>query len=129
LFAAALVPRVPLAARKEVAVKFYCIADADTVRGFRLAGVPGEAVDSDAEAADALDRAARRPDLGIVILTDQVVAGIREVVDALRIERARPLIVEVPGPDGRMPGRKTLRQFVQEAVGIRIGQEEEEARS
>jgi hypothetical protein len=35
------------------------------------------------------------------------------------------LIVEVPGPDGPMPGRKTLRQFVQEAVGIRIGQEEE----
>lgn len=106
-------------------MKFYCIADADTVRGFRLAGVAGEAVESDGEAADALERAARRPDLGIVILTDQVAAGIRDRVDAHRMERDRPLIVEVPGPDGRMPGRKTLRQFVQEAVGIRIGQEEE----
>ena len=106
-------------------MKFYCIADADTVRGFRLAGVAGEAVESDAEAAEALARAARRPDLGIVILTDPVAAGIRDEVDALRMGRARPLVVEVPGPDGRMPGRKTLRQFVQEAVGIRIGQEEE----
>ncbi len=110
-------------------MKFYCIADADTVRGFRLAGVAGEAVDSDAEAADALERAARRPDLGIVVLTDEVAAGIREAVDAHRMERARPLLVEVPGPAGRMPGRKTLRQFVQEAVGIRIGQEQEEARA
>jgi len=106
-------------------VKFYCIADADTVRGFRLAGVAGETVGSEAEAADALDRAARRPDLGIVILTDEVAAGIRDAVDALRSGRDRPLIVEVPGPAGRMAGRKTLRQFVQEAVGIRIGQEED----
>jgi len=107
-------------------MKFYCIADADTVRGFRLAGVAGEAVESDAEASDALARAARRPDLGIVILTDEVAAGIRDEVDAHRSARARPLVVEVPGPGGRMPGRKTLRQFVQEAAGIRIGQEEEE---
>lgn len=108
-------------------MKFYCIADADTVRGFRLAGVPGEAVETDAEAADALARAAGRPTLGVVVLTDQVVAGIRDQVDALRMGRDRPLVVEVPGPDGRMPGRKTLREFVQEAVGIRIGQEEDEA--
>ncbi len=106
-------------------MKFYCIADADTVRGFRLAGVSGEAVDSGPEAAEALARAARRPDLGIVIMTDQVAADIRDHVDRLRMEQARPLVVEVPGPDGRMPGRKTLRQFVQEAVGIRLGQEEE----
>lgn len=106
-------------------MKFYCIADADTVRGFRLAGVAGETVASEAEAADALDRAARRPDLGIVILTDEVAAGIRDQVDAHRSGRDRPLIVEVPGPGGRMAGRKTLRQFVQEAVGIRIGQEED----
>lgn len=106
-------------------MKFYCIADADTVRGFRLAGVAGEAVDSALEAADALARAARRPDLGIVILTDQVAAGIRDEVDRLRMGRGRPLVVEIPGPEGRMPGRKTLRQFVQEAVGIRVGQEEE----
>jgi len=108
-------------------VKFFCIADADTVRGFRLAGVEGEAVETDAEAADALQRAARRPTLGIVVLTDQVAAGIRDAVDTLRMTRDRPLVVEVPGPEGRLPGRKTLRQFVQEAVGIRIGQEEDEA--
>ena len=106
-------------------MKFYCIADADTVRGFRLAGVPGEAVDSPAEARDALARAARRAEIGIVIMTDRVAADIRDKVEALRLGQSRPLIVEVPGPDGPMPGRKTLREFVQEAVGIRIGQEEE----
>ena len=69
----------------------------------------------------------RSPDLGILILTDAVAADVRELVDDVRMNRDRPLIVEVPGPEGPMPGRKTLRQLVQEAVGIRLGQEESSA--
>jgi len=105
-------------------VKFFCVADEDTVRGFRLAGVDGQAVATAGEADRAIRRAAGRPDLGILILTDAVAADVRELVDDVRMNRDRPLIVEVPGPQGPMPGRKTLRQLVQEAVGIRLGQEE-----
>lgn len=105
-------------------MKLYCIADEDTVRGFRLAGVAGEAVATAAEAGAAVERAAGRADLGMLILTDVVAAEIRPLVDEIRLERERPLIAEIPGPEGAMPGRKTLRQFVQEAVGIRVGQEE-----
>lgn len=94
------------------------------MRGFRLAGVPGQAVTSPAQAAAAVETAVARPDCGMVILTDQVAAGIRDVVDRFRLERDRPLIVEIPGPYGPLPGRKSLRQLVQEAVGIRLGQEE-----
>lgn len=103
---------------------FYCIADEDTVRGFRLAGVPGRAVATPQEAAAALAHAAARLEVSIVILTDIVAADIRQDVDRIRLELDRPLIVEIPGPEGPMPGRKTLRQLVQEAVGIRLGQEE-----
>ena len=45
--------------------------------------------------------------------------GIRTLVDEIRLALEHPLIAEIPGPDGAMAGRKTLRQFVQEAVGIR----------
>lgn len=105
-------------------MKFYCIADEDTVRGFRLAGVDGRAVSNPAQAGDALDSALARSDLGVIILTETVAAGIRERVDATRIERSQPLLVVIPGPEGPLPGRKTLRQVVQEAVGIRVGSEE-----
>ena len=73
------------------------------------------------QAALALEAAAARADFGIIILTEKVAAGIREQVDAIRLARDRPLIVEIPGPEGPVPGRKSLRQFVQEAVGIRVG--------
>lgn len=105
-------------------MKFFCIGDEDTVRGFRLAGVDGQVVSHTEEAEAALENAARRADVGVVIITDALAGEIRERVDAFRLACARPLLVEIPGPTGPIPGRKTLRQLVQEAVGIRIAQEE-----
>jgi V/A-type H+-transporting ATPase subunit F len=102
-------------------VKFFCIADEDTVRGFRLAGVAGQVVNTPEQAAAAVEAATARDDCGIVVLTQSVAAGIRRQVETIRLERDRPLLVEIPGPEGPLPGRKSLRQFVQEAVGIRLG--------
>lgn len=106
-------------------MKFYCIGDEDTVRGFRLAGIDGQVVLTDQEAEAALEHVAGRADVGLVIINDVVAAGIREQVDAFRLEREQPLLVEIPGPQGPLAGRKTLRQLVHEAVGIRISQNEE----
>ena len=104
-------------------MEYFVIGDEDTVRGFRLAGVEGRAVTTVQDAAAALQEAVRRTDLGVIIITDAVATGIREQVDATRLECERPLLVEIPGPGGPVAGRKTLRQLVQEAVGIRISQE------
>lgn len=102
-------------------MKLYCIADEDTVRGFKLAGIAGEVVLNANEARQALQRSAAWTDLGILIMTDVVAAEIRGEVDDIRMHRELPLIVEIPGPEGPMRGRKTLREFVQEAVGVRVG--------
>jgi len=106
-------------------MNLYCIADEDTVRGFRLAGLDGEAVETPEQTVSAVLRAAARDDVGILIVTDVAAAEARTEIDVIRLENRRPLIVEIPGPEGPMPGRKTLRQFVSEAVGFRIGQDED----
>ena len=106
-------------------MKLFCIADEDTVRGFRLAGVAGVAVSDAKEAVDAVKRAVAMPDLGLLIVTDVVASEAQSEIDRIRIECGQPLIAEIPGPDGPMKGRKTLREFVQEAVGISVGGEEE----
>ena len=102
-------------------MKFFCIADQDTVRGFRLAGIAGQAVSTPEQAALAIEAAAAQAGCGIIVVSEKVAAGVRRQVEAIRLERERPLIVEIPGPEGPLPGRKSLRQFVQEAVGIRVG--------
>ena len=99
---------------------FYCIADEDTVRGFRLAGIEGRVVISATQAAAALTEAAAGAELGIVILTQPVAAWIRPQVEAFRTTRERPLVVEIPGPDGPLAGRTTLRQLVHAAVGMSL---------
>jgi V/A-type H+-transporting ATPase subunit F len=96
---------------------FYCIADEDTVRGLRLSGVPGETATGASQAAAALARAATRDDCAIILLGEDAAAVIRAQVDAFRLERDRPLILEIPGPGGPRPGRRELQRLAQEAVG------------
>lgn len=101
-------------------MRFFCIGDDDTVGGFRLAGVSGRVSVDAAETRAALDGALSMADCGIIIITERLADGVREQIDAIRNERERPLILEIPGPEGPLPGRKGLREFVQEAVGMRI---------
>ena len=101
-------------------MKFHCIADEDTVRGFRLAGVSGVVATSAPEATAAVETATALPDCGIIVLTEKLADAIRPLVEQIRFERERPLILIIPGPEGAARERKSLRQFVQEAVGIRL---------
>ena len=105
-------------------MKFYCIADEDTVRGFRLAGVPGVVVTVATEASAALAASLSQPECGVIILTQRVAAAIRPLVDQIRLERERPLIVEIFGPEGTTGDQKTLRQLVQSAVGVHLEPEQ-----
>ena len=102
-------------------MQFLCIGDEDTARGFRLAGITAIAVTTAEQARAILEDAVASPDCGIIIITEKEAALIRPEVEAVRLERDRPLIVEIPGPEGPLAGRKSLREFVQEAVGMRIG--------
>ncbi len=105
-------------------MKFFCIADADTLRGFRLAGVDGRVVATAEESRQAVEDVLRLPDCGIVIITADAAGMVREMIDTVRLERDRPLIIEIPGPRGKPAESKGLRRFVQEAVGIRLCQSE-----
>jgi V/A-type H+-transporting ATPase subunit F len=101
-------------------VRFFCVGDADTVAGFRLAGIAAQLATTPEQTRAAVKHAAAQPDYGVIIITDKLADGIRQQLEAIRQERERPLIVEIPGPEGPLPGRKSLREFVQEAVGMRI---------
>lgn len=104
-------------------MRFVCIGDRETAVGFRLAGVEARQATTPEEARAALKEMAARHDCGIVVLTEGLADGIRAEIEQLRLEGERPLIVEIPGPSGPLGGRRSLRQFVQEAVGMSITRE------
>lgn len=102
-------------------MRFYCIADEDTARGFRLAGIETKIAATAEQARTILDNVVAQHDYGIIIITENVASWIRQRVEAIRLTQDRPLIVEIPGPEGPLSGRKSLREFVQEAVGVSVG--------
>jgi vacuolar-type H+-ATPase subunit F/Vma7 len=78
-------------------MKFCCIGDEDTARGFRLAGVRSWAAGTAREAEQALELACG-DDFGVIIMTSAAAGLARGRVEAIRLERQRPLIVELDGP-------------------------------
>jgi V/A-type H+-transporting ATPase subunit F len=98
---------------------YLVIADEDTVQGFRAVGIAGEAAATADAVLLALERA-RAGNVGIVIMTEEIADMAREEIDALRFGEAMPMVVEVPGPEGPMEGRRTLTDIIREAIGIRV---------
>ena len=101
-------------------MRYFVIADADTVLGFRYVGVHGQEVLNAEQARQALARAQSDATIGVVILTDVVAEMIRSEVNKVRYEAKRPLLVEIPGRQGPMPGKRSLLDLIRDAVGISV---------
>lgn len=101
-------------------MKYYVIGDEDTVLGFGMVGVKGQAVSNLEEAAAAFDEAIAVEDIGIIIITEKTADTIRERVNRFLFTREFPLIVEVPDRHGRDPNRPGLREMVNRAIGIHV---------
>ena len=46
--------------------------------------------------------------------------SVRDEVTSIKVKVSRPLLVEVPGPAGPSPARRTLLSIITEAVGVRV---------
>lgn len=101
-------------------MRFLCIGDRDTVVGFRFAGVEGVVVESPSEAREAFAAALRMADVGVVIIPDPMAMELQKEINEVRFNRPRPAVVEIPGPDGRSPNRRTLIDLIREAIGVRV---------
>ena len=97
----------------------FAIGDENTILGFSLIGVSGQIVRTVGEARSALDDAVARDDVKIVLITENWAAEMREKVDQLKKDIPQPLVLDIPGSEPAAKGR-SLREFVQEAVGIRL---------
>ena len=101
-------------------MKFFVIGDRQTVLGFRLVGVEGRQAEAREEALAALDEAVSRKDLGIVLITEAVAAGIRDEVEARLYGIGFPLVLEIPDASGPSPERPSIDDVVRKAIGISI---------
>ena len=101
-------------------MKLLVIGHPQAVLGFSLAGVGGKVASTPAEANQALDYALATPDVGIILVTEDVSAMIEARMDQLKMHSTVPLVVEIPAPGGPPPGKPSLSEVVRRAIGIKI---------
>ncbi|MDR3552393.1 MAG: V-type ATP synthase subunit F [Clostridia bacterium] len=102
-------------------MRFYLISDnIDTYVGMRLAGIEGTVVHSDGEVREALKGAMDDKEIGIVLITEKLVSICPDLVYDLKLNRRRPLIVEIPDRHGSGRSKDSITRYVREAIGVKI---------
>ena len=93
------------------------------VYAFKLTGIDGTIAETRQEVLEAFNKVtvssgAELPK--VLILTENASVLIEEEVLAWQKKGKYPLIVEIPGLDGHLEGKKTLSEAIREAIGIQL---------
>lgn len=110
-------------------MKFYVIGSREIVLAFKMTGIDGAVAENRAEVLEAFNRVTGKGGFAnvpsneiprVLILTEEAAMSI----EAEEIEWQKtgkfPLIVEVPGLNGHVEGKKTLSDAIREAVGVNV---------
>jgi V/A-type H+-transporting ATPase subunit F len=100
-------------------MKYFVIGDEDTVLGFSLVGVFGMQAADAHQAKIAWEKALEDPQVGIIIITEEVASMIRPVVEHYLFSETFPLVVEIPSPHSK-EGKTDLRALVNKAIGVSL---------
>ena len=111
-------------------MQYYIIGERELVLAFALVGVQGSVAVTHDEALEAFNRITGRggafasPVEGgrpkVLILTESVIGMIEKEVLEWQKGGEYPLIVEIPGLQGHLQGRKTLTDAIREAIGVQV---------
>jgi V/A-type H+-transporting ATPase subunit F len=101
-------------------MRVLVIGHPEAVLGFSLVGVHGQMAASAEEVNQALDNALAAPDIGIILVTEDVAGLIESRMDQLMSHSTVPLVVVIPAPGAIRPDRPSLREVVQRAIGVKL---------
>ena len=102
-------------------MKFFLLSDnIDTKMGMRLAGIDGVVVHEADEVRRELEKAVEDPEIGVILITNKLLNLCPQLVYDLKLNRKRPLIVEVADRHGTGQLSEAITRYVKDAVGISI---------
>lgn len=102
-------------------MQYFLISDnVDTQMGMRMAGIRGVIVHTREETAAAIDQAAANPDIGILLITEQLAALCQDQLLPLKSSSRTPLVVEIPSRGSTGHIGDSITRYIQEAIGIKL---------
>lgn len=111
-------------------MKYFVIGEREIVLAFSLVGASCAVAVNRDEALDAFNRVTgkggtayapvseERPK--VLILTEEIAMLLENEVLEWQQKGGYPLIVEIPGINGHLAGRRTLTDSIREAIGIHV---------
>ena len=98
-------------------MQMYLISDnADTYTGLRLTGVDGVVLHEEDEIKSKLDELSRNTDIGIILVTEGLVAKYPHLFETTRQNGIIPLLVEIPDRHGRKKSDDFITEYVNKTI-------------
>ena len=102
-------------------MKFFLISDnVDTKMGMRFAGIDGGGVHTEQEVTRELTKAMEREDVAVILMTETLVSLCPDLIYDLKLNRKKPLIVEIPDRHGNGRTKDSITKYVQDAIGVKL---------
>ena len=103
-------------------MKIAIVADFDTVKCFKLAGLEHAYAVKNAEAAEERVRELlEKPEFALIILTDQIANRIHTTINEVTEENEFPLIISVPSINGSSPlAVDPINELIKRKTGIEL---------
>ena len=111
---------------------YFFIGDSELATAFRFVGIGGQAVSGTEEALAAFKKCTSGWDetagailpgaerCRVLIITEETALWLGEALTDWQLGGSYPLVVEIPGTLGHLPGRKTLVDSIREAIGVHV---------
>ena len=98
-------------------MKVVAVGGRAFVTGFVLSGAGGEYASSPGEALGKIEKLVRDPQVGLIMVSDEVAKLLGEQLIVIKTQRATPLIYEVPGP-GSKKEKVDYRVMLRSILGV-----------
>lgn len=102
-------------------MRFFVISDnIDTVTGMRLAGIEGVVVHEEKEIIRQIEKASNDESIGVLLITELLVSKCPELIYDIKLNRRRPLIVEIPDRHSAGRSKDSIKKYVRDAIGVKV---------
>lgn len=86
----------------------------------RLAGIEGVVVHERNEIEDALNAAVQDESIGIILITELLAEKVEDLIRDYKLNRSKPLIVEIPDRHGTRRPADYIMRYINEAIGLKV---------
>ena len=102
-------------------MKYFLISDnIDTLAGMRMVGVDGVIVHQPDEVRQAIEDARANQEVGLILITSKLFRQNSSMIYDYKLHGHGALIVEMPDRHSGDDVAANIRQYIEEAVGIKI---------